>query len=61
MATGKGKKRVRNSPVFYDELKKEHRLMFTPTGWKKLRKVADKQNTSVSELIETWIRNYDAE
>jgi hypothetical protein len=59
MTTGKGKKRVRNLPVFYDELKKVHEIMLTPTAWKKLQDMARKQNTSISELIETWARNCD--
>ena len=59
MATGKGQKRVRNTPVFYDELKKVHQLMFTPTAWEKLQDMARLQNTSVSELIETWARSFD--
>ncbi|NJM72069.1 MAG: hypothetical protein HC862_18835 [Scytonema sp. RU_4_4] len=59
MATGKGQKRVRNMPVFYDELKKVHQLMFTPTAWQKLQDMAKQQDTSVSELIEAWARTFD--
>lgn len=61
MATGKGQKRVRNSPVFYDEMKKVHELMFTPTAWQKLQNKAKQQGVSVSEMIEIWARSFDAE
>jgi predicted transcriptional regulator len=59
MSTGKGKKRLRNVPALYDEMKSVHRLMLTPTAWKKLQEIAVQQNTSISELIEVWARNYD--
>ncbi|NMG10057.1 hypothetical protein [Brasilonema sp. UFV-L1] len=61
MSTGKGKKRLRDVPALYDELKSAHRLMLTPTAWKKLQEIAVQKSTSVSELIETWARNYDDE
>jgi hypothetical protein len=33
MATGKGKKRVKNQPVLYDSLKKKKALWLTTETW----------------------------
>lgn len=57
MSTGKGKKRIKNQPVFYSELKESHRIYLTPTAWSKIQKIAKENNLSVSEYIEKWIRD----
>lgn len=61
MTTGKGKKRLKNQPVFYDELKTLHSITLTPSSWLKLRKLAKSQGLSVSELIEQWARKLDGD
>jgi hypothetical protein len=52
----KGQKRLRNTPVFYDELKKSHTVKLTDTAWHEINKVAQQQGISASELIERWGR-----
>ncbi|MFB2979384.1 hypothetical protein [Microseira sp. BLCC-F43] len=52
---------MRNQPVFHEEVKQPHRIMLTPTAWKKLQKVAKNRNTSVSEVIEIMSRELDGE
>ncbi len=61
MSISKGSKRVRNQPVFHEEIKQPHRIMLTPTAWEKLRDIAKSKGTSVSEIIEQWARKYDGE
>ena len=39
MQLGLGKKRVKNQPIFYDEMKERHMVGLTPTAWKKLQAV----------------------
>lgn len=52
----KGQKRIRNVPVFYDEVKKTHGLKLTDTAWKLINEVAQQQGISASELVERWGR-----
>ena len=52
----KGQKRLRNVPVFYDEIKKTHGIVLTDTSWKLINEVAQEQGISASELIERWGR-----
>lgn len=59
MSTSKGQKRVRNQPVFYEEIKEPHRIMLTSTAWKILQGIAKVQNTSVSEVIESLARKME--
>ncbi len=61
MTTGKGNKRVRNQPVFYDELKTRHNIIITPSSWLKLQKYAKKHGVSVSEFIEQWVKSLDGD
>jgi hypothetical protein len=61
MSTGKGKKRVKNTPVLHDEVKKRHGILLTDTAWKRLVNVARLKNTSVSEMIEEWARSLTAD
>ena len=56
MSTGKGKKRVKNQPVLYNELKKVHGISLTDYSWDKLRTMAKKKGLSVSEFVEQWLR-----
>lgn len=52
----KGQKRLRNIPVFYDEVKSSHNIKLTKTAWDAINFVAKKQGISASELIERWGR-----
>lgn len=61
MSTGKGKKRVKNTPVLHDEVKKRHGILLTDTAWKKLVDTAKLRDTSVSEMIEKWARSLTAD
>ena len=56
MSTGKGQKRVKNTPVFYDEMKKRRGINLTDTAWGILARQAKIENISVSELIERYAR-----
>ncbi|MFM7407256.1 MAG: hypothetical protein ACKO3K_11485 [Cuspidothrix sp.] len=57
MSTGKGQKRVKNIPVFYDEMKKRRGINLTDTAWGILARRAKIEKISVSELIERYARN----
>ncbi len=50
----KGKKAVKNVPLFYEEVKTAHHIIVTPTAWLTLQTRAKEQGISVSELIERW-------
>ena len=54
MSSRKGKKAVRNIPLFHDEVKKRHHVLLTPTAWQRLQDLAASHGTSASELIEFW-------
>ncbi|MBO3460652.1 hypothetical protein G7B40_025890 [Aetokthonos hydrillicola Thurmond2011] len=56
MSTRKGKKGIKNQPMFYDELKKIHGISLTDFSWRKLQKMAESKQLSVSEFVEQWIR-----
>lgn len=58
MSTGKGKKRIKNAPVLYDELKKKRGVMLTDTAWHSVQSLAAKSNVSASEYLEEVIRKY---
>jgi hypothetical protein len=60
MATGKGKKRTRNQPVLYEELKKCRGIYLTDTAWQMVQISAIKSKISASEYVEQLIRNYHA-
>jgi hypothetical protein len=53
----KGQKRVKNTPVFYDEMKKRRGINLTDTAWGILARRAKMEKISVSELIERYARN----
>ncbi|WP_414583068.1 hypothetical protein [Scytonema sp. PCC 10023] len=54
MSTRKGKKAVKNVPLFHDEVKTRHHILLTPTAWQRLQQRAKEQEISVSELVERW-------
>ena len=58
MSTGKGKKRIKNSPVLYDEQKKKRGVMLTDTAWHSIQELAVTNNVSASEYLEELIRKY---
>ncbi|MBW4616353.1 MAG: hypothetical protein KME21_24370 [Desmonostoc vinosum HA7617-LM4] len=60
MSTGKGKKRVKNIPVLYNESKKKRGVMLTDTAWHSVQELAVKNNVSASEYLEMMIRKYCA-
>ncbi|NEQ86011.1 MAG: hypothetical protein F6K26_39780 [Moorea sp. SIO2I5] len=53
----KSQKRMKGIPVYYDELKKPHTIMFTDSVWKWLQLSAKDSDTSVGEFIERWARD----
>ncbi len=58
MSTTKGKKRVKNTPVLYDEPKKKRGVMLTDTAWHSVQELAAKRDISASEYLEEMIRKY---
>jgi hypothetical protein len=56
MSTGKGKKRVKNSPVLYSSLKKQKGIWLTTETWELIEQQAILNNLSRSEYIEQLIR-----
>ncbi|AVZ30329.1 hypothetical protein PN465_00285 [Nodularia spumigena CS-584] len=58
MSTGKGKKRVKNTPVLYNEIKKKRGVMLTDTAWYSVQELAAKNDVSASEYLEAMIRKY---
>jgi len=61
MQQGKGKKRIKNQPVFYNEIKERRTLSLTPTAWEKLVKLSHEAQTSASEYMERLIRGIDGD
>ncbi|BDA71684.1 hypothetical protein CAL7716_058500 [Calothrix sp. PCC 7716] len=59
MSTGKGKKRIREQPVLYDEPKKKRGVMLTDTAWHKIQELAARNSMSASEYLEQMIRSYN--
>jgi hypothetical protein len=59
MSTGKGKKRVKNTPVLYDEIKRQRGINLTDTAWEILARQAKIEKISVSEFIERYARKID--
>jgi hypothetical protein len=51
-----GKKRVKDEPVFYDEVKKDTIVMLTETARQCLQEKADKLGISRSEVVERFAR-----
>ncbi|MEH2032111.1 MAG: hypothetical protein V7K67_21080 [Nostoc sp.] len=57
MVTGKGKKRLRNIPVFYDSPKKSRTIWLTDDAWQMIERLASTfEATSKSEYLEELIR-----
>jgi hypothetical protein len=61
MQPSKGKKRIKNQPIFYDELKKPKTFTLTPTAWKKLQALSIDAGLSASEYLERLIREIDGD
>lgn len=60
MSTGKGTKRLRNQPVFYDEMKKRRCVWLTDSSWLFLQENAVKSNKTTSEYLEGIIRKINS-
>jgi hypothetical protein len=58
MSTGKGKKRVKNTPVLYDEPKKMRGVYLTDTAWYSVQELAASEGLSASEYMESLIRKH---
>jgi hypothetical protein len=58
MSIGKGKKRLKGQPIIHLEIKKKHGVWLTNTAWEKLKEIAQTNKTSASEILESWIKNY---
>jgi hypothetical protein len=59
MQPEKGKKRIKNQPVLYDELKQRKTFSLTPSAWKKLQALSIYSGLSASEYLERLIREID--
>lgn len=55
-STGKGKKRVKNQLVLYEEMKKRQCAWLTDSSWLFLQENAIKSNKSTSEYLEDIIK-----
>ena len=60
MSTGKGKKRIKNMPVLYEESKKRRGVMLTDTAWSYAVIKARENGISVSEYLERLLRGMTA-
>lgn len=60
MSTGKGIKRMKNTPVLYEETKKQRGVMLTDTAWKTAVIKAREKGISVSEYLERLLRGVTA-
>ena len=56
MSTRKGKKGVKNIPMFYEEIKKKHGIWLTDSSWLGAKEKALRNELSASEYIEQLIR-----
>lgn len=54
--TNKKQKRMRGIPLIRDEVKKKRTVSLTDTAWELLKEEAKRQDTSISEIIETLAR-----
>jgi hypothetical protein len=60
MSTGKGKKRIKNQPVLYDELKRQKTVWLTNTTWGIIQENAARRGMSCSEYLEGVIKKFHA-
>jgi hypothetical protein len=51
------KKKMKNVPVLYDELKTKRTVNLTDTAWSLLKDRATQKGISISEHIEIWARS----
>ena len=56
MSTRKSIKGQKNIPLIHDEVKKKRTISITSSSWDWLKEQAEKHNTSISEVIENWVR-----
>ena len=56
MSTRKQIKGTKNTPFIHEEVKERHSIVLTPSSWGWLQEKAKTEGTSVSELIEQWVR-----
>jgi hypothetical protein len=56
MTTKKGLKRIKNQPVYHDEIKGKRTVFLTPTAWDNIKDEAKNRGISASELVEEWGR-----
>ena len=61
MSTRKSIKGTKNTPFIHEEVKKKHTVFFTPSSWGWLQVKAKTEGTSVSELLEQWVRERKTE
>ena len=59
MSSRKGKKGIRDVPMFHDELKKQRGILLTDTAWAAINNAARNTGVSASELIEQWGRQLE--
>jgi hypothetical protein len=52
------RKRIKNQPVLYDEVKKKRGVMLTDTAWHKIQELAVRKKISASEYLENLIRSH---
>ncbi|MEM9925911.1 MAG: hypothetical protein AAF915_19530 [Cyanobacteria bacterium P01_D01_bin.50] len=56
MSTGRGKKRMKDTPVLYEGLKKKRNPLITDYAWHGMQEKAIKSGLSASEYLERLIR-----
>lgn len=56
MSTRKGKKGMKNTPMFYEETKKQKGVWLTESSWLGAKEKALRNGLSASEYIEQLIR-----
>jgi len=60
MATKKGLKRIKNQPVYHNEIKGKRTVFLTPTAWDNIKNEAASRGISASELVEEWGRGINS-
>lgn len=58
MSTGKDKKRLKNTPVLYENIKKKRGIMLTDYAWQAIQEKAVEKGLSASEYMEKLIRKH---
>lgn len=60
MTTEKGQKRIKNQPVYHDEIKGKRTVFLTQTAWDSIKNEAKSRGISASELVEEWGRRINS-